>query len=227
MNKIWHNNLEAFEKKIGYQFKDRTLLSDSLTHPSIEQSRFELLEFIGDRALSLCIGKMLWDNNVSNGKMFYSEKEYAQNFMPMINKSALLQAGVKLDLQKYVMWKGEKEHENTIIQDACEALIGAYFLDAGFEKVYNFVSTTWSKLQFQSFKIADPKSILQNWGNRVNVKIEYKLISQEGPPHKPKYVVRLDVVNYKSIWGTGTSIKDAEKHVAAQFLKENIDNGKK
>lgn len=206
--------IEDFQLQINYQFLNKKLIKDALTHPSFANSDFELLEFIGDRVLSLCIAKILWNSKLSN------EKEYARKFMPMTNKNALLAAALRLQLPKYVSWKGEKSHENTIIQDACEAIIGALFLDAGFESALSFVEDTWKRLNLENFTKADPVSILQNWANRKNIKVEFIILEEKGPPHKREYVVELKVENYKSITQVAPSLKEVKKKLASNFLKD-------
>jgi len=206
-----------FEVIIGHSFQDKTILRDALTHPSAGPSRFEMLEFIGDRVLNLCIAQILWSKGVN------SEQEYAHKFMPLTHRNALYAAGLLLKLDQHVLWKGEIGHKKTVVQDACEAVLGALFLDAGFEMTLKCVQRLWSRIECGTFDEIDPKSSLQNWANKHKILLKYEVVKEEGPQHKKKYMVKLTVDNVTT-FGNGLSIKSAEQNAAYNFLKEN--NGK-
>jgi ribonuclease-3 len=163
--------------------------------------------------LNLCIAKVLWKSGVDN------EKQYAMRFVPLTHKTALYAVGCKLKLDKYVLWKGEIAHKQTVIQDTCEAILGAMFLDAGFERTLLFVEELWKQVDFATLEDLDPKSSLHNWANKHQIVPKYEIVNQEGPQHKKKYVVKL-IVNDTTTFGNGLSIKSAEQDAARRFLKE-------
>jgi ribonuclease-3 len=208
------NKFEEFEQSIGYPFKEKKLLHDALTHPTIRNSKFEILEFIGDRVVGLAVATMLWNWNLKD------EKEYAQKFVPKTNRNALSAVATTLELEKYIVWRGEKSHEKSILADACEAFLGALFIDAGFEITLKLIKEIWGRTTFETFDVTSPQSILQNWANSKKVELNFNLIKETGPPHQKEYVVELVVLGYKSTLGVGTSIKEAKRVAASLFLKE-------
>ena len=204
------------QKSLKHRFHDQSLLNDAMTHPSFAKSRFELLEFLGDRVLGLAISHILWKSRPSN------EKEYARKFVVLTNKDSVYLVAEKLRLIEYIKWRGDSNHRVTIMQDACEALLGALFLDAGFDFTTTFIDLTWQGLNKSDFYEFDPKSELQTWASKRQVEFSYIKISESGPPHLKKYVIELSVQGYKKIRGESTSIRAAEKDAAAKFMKENI-----
>lgn len=209
------DKLTELEDALKYSFKDKSLLRDAVNHPSFADSRFELLEFIGDRVLSLVIAKILWKSGPK------TERDYAECFVSMTNKDALYNAAKEMMLDKYINWKGTQSHHRTIMQDGCEALIGALFLDSDLQHAEVLIERVWSRIKISGFVELDPKSALQNWAHKEKLSVAYDLVDSSGPPHDRRYVVQLRVGNYDAIAGRGSSIRGAEKDAAAKFLKGN------
>jgi len=207
------SRIEGFEKEIQYSFQRKDLIQGALTHPSFQQSTFEVLEFIGDRVINLVVAKLLYQDKPKN------EKEYAQRFVGLTNRDSLYQAGVYMKLHEYVRWIGSQSHHKTIVQDATEAVFGAIFLDAGMEFTQEFGARVWSNVQRKRFAEVDPKSALQLWSSKKKLELKYDLIKTSGPPHDRRYVVKLSVQNYNDFFGFGQSIRNAEKEAAEKFLR--------
>ncbi len=208
-------SIQLLESSIGYNFKDNFYPSNALTHPSHQKSKFELLEFIGDRVLNLSVAKTVWDER------YKSEKECAEKLATKVNRFALLEIAKLWKIEEYVLWNGLSSHMDTILVDACEAIIGAVFLDGGWDSAHNLIKNNWPK-HSMSFAELDPKSILQNWAHKTYNEYKYTLIKQDGPPHNPQYTVELEINNHKII-GVHNSIKLAEKDAAFKFLKLNTN----
>ena len=111
---------------------------------------------------------------------------------------------------------------NSIFSDSVESLIGAIFIDGGFNPSFNFISKFWSKyLDIEVSKTLDPKTLLQEISQQLYKKLpEYKLIKKEGPPHSPTFTVSVKMVNLNKINSKGTSIRDAERNAAEIALKK-------
>lgn len=209
--------VDAFEQRVGYVFKDYWLIRYALTHPSFSASQFELLEFVGDRVISLIASDIIWKLAPPN------EKIYAYNFVSITNKESLLKVGKAMDLSKFIQWKGCKSHENTIIADGCEAVFGAIYLDSDLSKAREVFNQFWKIQKIQSFEEIDPKTYLQNWANEKSAKVHYSIINQEGPPHQMHYTVELTVDNMPNtdkVISSGSSIKIAEKNAAKLFIEK-------
>ena len=159
--KINYSNLE---KKINIKFKDQNLLIKSLTHKSYDKYKNnEKIEFLGDRVLGLVIAKKLLE-------IYPDEKEGVldKKFASLVNKKTCLQIAQNIDLQKYILVFNSKkkliEIEDKVISDACEALIGAIYLDKGFSIVEKIILKLWHKQIKESIVTQiDSKTKLQEY----------------------------------------------------------------
>lgn len=201
------------EQNIKYKFKNKFYPSNAIMHPSYKKSKFELLEFVGDRVLNLAIAKMTWNDKNA------SEQECAEELATKVNKHALLKVAKVWNVEDYILYTGEAA--DNILSDACEAIIGAVFLDGQWDAAYELVENNWSK-EAMSFVELDPKSVLQRWVHKTSKQYKYTLLSQDGPPHKPRYTVELRVNKYTTI-GINKSIRSAEKNAAFEFLKKHTN----
>ena len=136
-------NLNKLEKKINIKFKNNKLLIQSLIHKSYDRVKNnEKLEFLGDRVLGLVISKKLLD-------IYPDEKEgiLDKKLASLVNKKKCFDVAKSLNLEKFILIGNSKKKpikiENKIISDTCEALIGAIYLDQGFDVVENFILKIW------------------------------------------------------------------------------------
>ena len=120
------------EKKIDYKFKNRNLLVQSLTHKSFNKmNNNEKIEFLGDRVLGLVIAKKLLE-------IYPEEKEgiLDKKYASLVNKKTCLEIAKSINLQNYILIFNPRNRsvtiEDKVISDSCEALIGAIYLDRGF-----------------------------------------------------------------------------------------------
>lgn len=204
--------LDALKAKIfeltGLQTRS-TLLSDAITHPSAsEKTEFEKLEFIGDKVIALYVANLLYDE-------CDNEKQYSQMLVSMTNRDALLQAAKSIDLEKYIVWKGEHHHKDTILVDSFEAIIGAIFLAQELDIMNKLLAQSLPKTNL----IVDPKNVIQEWSHKNGYDFKYELVSQEGQEHNKVYTMKL-IVNNKEYIGTGLSIKLASKAAANKCIQE-------
>ncbi len=211
----------SLEKKIKINFKNKDLLTDSLTHKSFNtEKNYEKVEFLGDRVLGLVIAKKLLE-------IYPKEKEgiLDKKFASLVNKKTCLHIAKKLNLQKYILTLNNKNKKNIIedkvLSDSCEALIGAIYLDKGFQIVEKFILDLWSKRIKESvITQIDAKTKLQELSLKKFKKLPtYKLISNTGPRHKPLFKVAVKLINTKFYTAEGQSKKDAEQNAAILCLK--------
>jgi len=219
--KINYSNLE---KKINIRFKDQNLLVKSLTHKSFNKvNNNEKIEFLGDRVLGLVIAKKLLE-------IYPNEKEgiLDKKFASLVNKNTCLQIARSIDLQKYILVFNSKNKsikiEDKVISDACEALIGAIYLDKGFLIVEKIILKLWHKQIKESIVTQiDSKTKLQEYSLKRFKKLpNYKVISNTGPRHKPVFKIGVKLPNSKYYIAEGKSKKDAEQNAAIICLNENI-----
>jgi ribonuclease III len=216
------------EKSIGFGFKDRTLLTTALTHSSARvasqpRSDYERLEFLGDRVLGLAIAEM-----VSNAFPDASEGDLARKFNRLVRGGTCALVATRIGLgSELVLSDSEAVHggrlKETILADAMEAVLGAIFVEAGFDAARTVVRRLWSPLLEQLPEVAvDPKSALQEWAQAKGLPLpEYKEKARKGPDHAPKFISQVRVTGFEPAQGEGSSKRAAEQVAATAFLKAN------
>ena len=216
--KIEYINLE---KKIKVIFKNKELLIRSLTHKSFDKEKNnEKLEFLGDRVLGLVIAKKILE-------LYPDEKEgiLDKKFASLVNKKSCLQIAKNIELQKYILTFNLKNKKNNIedkvLADCCEALIGAIYLDKGFQTAEKLILYLWVNLIKDSvITQIDAKTKLQEFSLKKFKKLpNYKLISNTGPRHKPLFKVGVKLMDTKFFVAEGKSKKDAEQNAAIFCLQ--------
>ena len=214
-------NYQTLEKKINIKFKDKDLLSQSLTHKSFDSNiNNEKLEFLGDRVLGLVIAKKLLE-------IYPNEKEgiLDKKFASLVNKNTCLEIAKNLKLDNFIQTLTPKNKkikiEDKIISDCCEALIGAIYLDKGFSIIEKFILNIWQNhIKKSVVTQIDAKTKLQELTLKNFKKLPtYKLISNTGPRHKPMFKVGVKLPNTKYFISSGKSKKEAEQNAATECLK--------
>ena len=217
--KISYQNLE---KKLNINFKDKKLLVRSLTHKSYDnKNNNEKIEFLGDRVLGLVIAKKLLE-------IYPNEKEgiLDKKFASLVNKKTCLEIAKKNKLEKYILIFKPKNKdvliEDKVIADAAEALLGAIYLDRGFNYVEKIILKLWeNNIKESIITPIDAKTELQEFSLKKFKKLPiYKIISNTGPRHKPIFKVGVKLTNTKLFISEGNSKKEAEQNAAILCLKD-------
>jgi ribonuclease III len=214
------------EKKLGYKFKSQDLLERSLTHASLRGAKKarednERLEFIGDRVLGLAIVESLHQAfpNADEG-------ELARRYNRLVKGETCAKVGGELGLGDFMILS-ESEAESggrakpTILADGIEAVLGAIFLDGGFEKARDVVLRLWESHDRESLPraAADSKSALQEWAQGKGLALpRYTEIERKGPDHAPLFTSEVSIKDRKPARGSGTSKRTAEQAAASAFL---------
>jgi len=213
-------NIQQLEKKIGIQFKEQNLLLKSLTHKSFDpKNNNEKLEFLGDRVLGLVISKKLLE-------IYPNEREgiLDKKFASLVNKKTCLKISKDIGLENYVLTlnssKSNNNIEDKVLSDCCESLIGAIYLDKGFNVVEKFILNLWKDLIKDSvITQVDAKTKLQEYSLKKFKKLPiYRLLSNTGPRHKPIIKVSVKIHNSKNFIAEGKSKKIAEQNAAILCL---------
>ena len=214
-------NYRNLEKKIKIYFKNKDLLTRSLTHKSFDKNNNnEKLEFLGDRVLGLIIAKKLLE-------IYPNEKEGVldKKFASLVNKKTCLRIAKKIELDKYILTfdakKKKKIIEDKVLADSCEALIGSIFLDKGINVTEKIILDLWSEnIKESVITLIDAKTQLQEISLKKYKKLPiYKLISNTGPRHKPIFEVAVKLIDTKFYFAKGNSKKDAEQNAAIKCLE--------
>jgi len=206
----------------GGQPAGEALWLSALTHGSTGEKRnYERLEFLGDRVLGLAIADWLYANSDE------AEGRLSQRLNALVSRATCAEIaraiglGPFMRLGKQARDDGGADSEN-ILGDVMEALIGACFLERGFEQARDMVLRLWDEtLQGKTGKRKHPKSALQEWaaGNRRRMP-EYRLVDRSGPDHAARFTVEVAVHNVGSAQATGNSKQDAETLAAEEFMSK-------
>ena len=216
------HKLSLLEKKIGINLKNKELLKRSLTHKSYNSvDNNEKLEFLGDRVLGLVIAKTLLE-------IFPNDREGSldKKLASLVNKKKCCEISKKLSLENFIITGNVKSKKNKIedkiISDACEALIGAIYIDQGLFVVKNFILKFWkSSIKLNIEDPIDAKTKLQEYSLKKYKSLpKYRLLSNTGPHHSPVFKIGVSVENSKIFNASGSSKKEAEQKAAALCLKK-------
>ena len=212
---------KILENKINITFKNKSLLSLSLIHKSFDPlSNNEKLEFLGDRVLALVISKKLF-----NLYPHETEGSLDKKFASLVNRKTCLKISKILNLEKFLIlgntYKKNYKIEGKILSDACEALIGAIYLDSGYILAENFILNFWkNEIKNTTYTEIDSKTKLQEYSLKHFQKLPiYKVLSSKGPRHNPSYKVSVKINDTKYFYGIGNSKKTSEHAAAKKLLK--------
>ena len=218
----------ALEERIGYAFTNRDLLNTALTHSSAvndAMASYQRLEFLGDRVLGLAVAELLTESFPEA-----SEGELARRFNQLVRAETCAEIAAQWQLGKLsVMSGGEAESggraKKTILANACEAVLGAIFIEGGYQAARDVVFRFWAtELASLDLALPDAKSILQEWaqGRRLSLP-RYVEIAREGPDHKPRFTAEVQIDGVAPERGHGANKRAAEQAAAlAMLLREGV-----
>lgn len=224
-------NIENLEKTIQYTFRNKDNLILALTHSSYANEyksekleSNERIEFLGDSVLSVIISENIYKNysHLSEGEM----TKFRAN---VVCETSLEHCASSLNIGQYLLLgKGEEftggRTRTSILSDAMEALIGAIYIDGGFESAKNFVINHMNKYIDESIKgeiFLDYKTQLQEIVQKSNDhKVSYEIIDEKGPDHNKIFVSQVKLDEKVIGKGEGRTKKEAEQMAAKNSLKQ-------
>lgn len=216
----------SIEEQLNHQFGDAALLALALTHPSLPASKEKLsqnnqrLEFLGDAVLGLVIAELLY-------AMYPQEAEgdLAKRHAALVCGEQLVEIAHAMDLGKYIHMSTSEERAHgritaSNLEDACEALIGALYLDGGLPAAKKFIHDKWEeRARKTDAPPKDPKTALQEWAQGRGFPLpEYTVVEQDGPSHAPEFTVKVCVQNEAPQQAKAGSKKLAERAAAEKML---------
>lgn len=222
--------MKKFCSKYDLEFSNIELLRTALTHSSFvnehrsdEYQDNERLEFLGDAVLQLAMSEFIYKNFAN-----YTEGEMTKLRAQHVCEPALVTYANRLNLGKYLrLGKGEEtsggRSRPAILADAFEAVLGAIFLDQGYQAVYKFLDqVVFPYLKDGNFvNVIDYKSKLQELVQTDNNRsIRYEIVDAIGPAHKRTFVSEVYMDNIKMGVGSGHSKKEAEQNAAKAALEK-------
>ncbi|MDD5361573.1 MAG: ribonuclease III [Ignavibacteria bacterium] len=229
-------DFEKFQESIHYKIIDKAFFTNALTHRSFlkirkDPQKFDLisnerLEFLGDAVLDLIVAEFLYRNFPLN-----EEGDLTKFRSILVNKRFLAERAKNIRIQDYLLasntaLKSIDQGYDAILADAYEALIGAIFLDSGYENAKKFLNhEIFSKLDIKWLNQFDEnyKSRFLEYAQAHTDYIpEYKVIKEEGPEHHKLFTVEVHLAGHCLGIGKGKSKKQAEQESAKNAL-QNLD----
>jgi len=223
-----HKSIETLEEKLGYEFKDKKLIIEALTHKSYKQPYDnERLEFLGDAVLDLVVGEYLFRKfkNSDEGKL-------SKIRASLVNETGFDKLARALNLGEYILLSNAEDNnggreKSSLLSNAFEAIMGAIYLEAGLDKVreitIRLIEENHKEISLDSL-FRDFKTTLQELTQaRFGITPEYKVIASRGPDHKKEFEVAVYIEDKEYARAIGKSKKIAQQEAAkeaVEILKE-------
>jgi ribonuclease III len=220
------------EKKIGVQFNDKGLLVKAFTHRSFlnenkgtDMEHNERLEFLGDAVLELAVTTYLYEKYPKR-----NEGDLTSFRAALVNTITLANTSVELGFNEFLLLsKGEAKDTGRarqyILANVFEAVVGAIYLDLGYQAAYSFIAKNIFPLIddiVNEGKWVDAKSMFQEKAQeKFGVTPVYETIQEEGPDHDKVFTVAVMINKRIEAKGKGSSKQDAEQIAAHEALKKN------
>lgn len=222
--------MKGLEEKLGYEFKDKSLLMTALTHSSYANENRkrnikdnERLEFLGDSILGVTVASYLYKNrpDLPEGRMTRLRAE-------LVCEQSLARVAEKLELGKYMrLGKGEEQgggrKRPSITADAMEAVIAALYLDGGYNRAGSFISRYILEPfeEGQELSDRDNKTELQEIVQRKSGQVlTYELTGEDGPDHNKTFTFSVSLNDKVIGTGSGHNKKEAEQAAAGEALRK-------
>lgn len=221
--------LSELEELIGYDFRNVSLLKEALTHSSARSERAgldnERLEFLGDRVLGLAVAAILFERFPEA-----REIEFARYYNALVCKDSCAQVAEQLGLGAQLVLAASEaktggRKKPVILADACEALLGAVFLDGGLDAARGVISRWWEPLiESISPDAPDAKTALQEYAQSQRRGLpKYVELDRSGVDHAPIFTVEVRVEGFPPAQGVGPSLKKAQQAAAeALLIREGV-----
>jgi len=208
---------------LGYQFNNRHLLQQALTHRSCPGDNNERLEFLGDAVLDVVISEVVFRSHANA-----PEGDLSRLRASLVKDTSLAELSSSLGLGNYLILggggrKSGGHRRESILADALEAIFGAVYLDAGFEAARGVIERAFGDrlTDLPSVEeLRDPKTRLQEWLQARALGLpQYELAGVSGKAHQQKFEVSCSVKDGKTVTtGSGTTRRNAEQESAERML---------
>lgn len=217
----------TIEENIGYNFKDKSLIEEALTHTSYANENNvksnEKLEFLGDSILEFISSKYLYKKfpNLNEG-------ELTKVRATVVCEESLYEIAKKHDISKYIkVGRSERgnggNHRPAILADSIEAIIAAIYFDGGLDQAERFIIDNLENamnVASQNVGVKDHKTVLQEkLQKNGDIDIQYRIIDEQGPDHNKTFTAEVTLNGKVLAVGSGKSKKHAEMQAAQKALQ--------
>lgn len=232
---VINDMLNEFEKKIGYKFKNQSLLKQALTHKSYAFEKYkdgmdsynERIEFLGDAVLDLVIAEKLYKY-----KPCISEGDMSKKRAQIVCEKSLADVYISIDAENY-LFLGKCElatdgrRKRALIADSFEAVLGAIYLDSNYEEAKTVALRLLDKkikdaIEGKDFNFDYKTNLQELLQKRGKVNISYTVISESGPDHNKIFESAIYINDVECGRGTGKTRKTAEQNAARVAYEKRI-----
>ena len=219
-----HKNIEKLQQVLGYEFEDKNLIIEALTHKSYKQPcDNERLEFLGDAVLDLVVGEYLYKKFPKS-----DEGNLSKIRASLVNETGFDKLARYINLGDYILLSNAEENnggreKSSLLSNAFEAIMGAIYLEAGLDKVKE-ISIRLIEQNHESISLdslfRDFKTTLQELTQaRFGTTPEYKVIASRGPDHKKEFEVAVLIQGKEYARASGKSKKIAQQESAKKAVE--------
>ena len=214
-----HKNIKRLEEKLGYEFRDKKLIIEALTHKSYKQPYDnERLEFLGDAVLDLVVGEYLFRKFRTS-----DEGKLSKIRASLVNETGFDKLARALNLGDYILLSNAEDNnggreKSSLLSNAFEAIMGAVYLEAGLKEVQriaiNLIEENHEEISLDSL-FRDFKTTLQELTQaRFGITPEYKVLASRGPDHQKEFEVGVFIEDKEYARASGKSKKIAQQEAA-------------
>lgn len=213
------DNIELLQKSLGYEFKDKKLITEALTHKSFKKPyNNERLEFLGDAVLDLIVGEYLFKKFLKS-----PEGNLSKIRASLVNEKGFAKLARYLDLGNYIFLSNAEENnggreKSSLLSNAFEAVMGAIYLESGLEVVnvvaVNLIEKNHEEISLD-FLFSDHKTLLQELTQSLFGETpEYNVVASRGPDHQKEFEIAVNIQGKEYAKATGKSKKIAQQKAA-------------
>jgi len=219
--------LQEIQDALGYVFHNPQYLEEALTHASFSNEcglpyTNERLEFLGDAVLQLAVSHYLWKSFPGD-----TEGDLSRKRASLVCEEALADWAREIGLGKVIrlgkgLEKSRGKENPSVLADAAEAVLGALYLDGGFDRAFDVISRFCRSRESLFFRESrNPKTLLQELlESRGRTRPEYYLVKTEGPDHEPLHTVKVIIDGKTMATAVGKTIREAENRAAEKLLMD-------
>lgn len=217
------DGLGELEARLGHVFADRALLAEALVHASVHANgrgpSYQRLEFLGDRVLGLTVAAELFRRNPRA-----EEGDLARWLNALVRREACAERALALGIDGALRLGAAEaqaggRRKTAILADACEAVLAAVYLDAGFDTAARVILQAWQPLLDDREPDRDPKTALQErLQSRGGPPPTYRIRARTGPDHQPHFLIEVVIADETLAHGEGGSKREAEQNAARAAL---------
>lgn len=213
------------EKHLSHKIQDYDLFEHALTHSSVGKTNErgikhnnERLEFLGDRVLNFTIADLLYKQFPDKPEGFLSKMHSA-----LVSQTTLAEIAKEIKLDEIVqLGKGEAmsggAQKPTILSDAMESVLAAFYIDSTFDKAQQFIVDYWTPWM-EKVELKDPKSQLQELLQQAGLNLpDYEVVEEKGPAHERIFVIKVSSDDGKWAIAEGLSKQEAQQNAARKLV---------